>query len=452
MTRLLAYRAAPELAAAWVAELLLLFVTLHVIQAHFLAGPGSPFANPAISLNHAALLASVMAITGLGVGLYRADVCRDNRRLITTSFLTALIGGAAIALLSPFLRPGSGEGGVGVLVAAPLLWLLCLSVTRGAFAGVWRRRLSGRRIVVLGTGPRASRFLDILRNHRGRSFEVLGNGTLEELTPERLGTERVWMVVDAGSVEVPAGRAALARARAAGVRVTDAASFCENQLGRIDLDALDTHAGAAGLPADPDARISPVIAALRRGADIAISLALMVLTLPIMALAAIAVRLDSPGPVLYRQERVGQHGRVFTLMKFRSMRADAEACGTPRWAQENDPRITRVGHFIRLTRIDELPQLINVLRGEMSFIGPRPERPQFVAELAAQIPHYDRRACVKPGITGWAQVCYPYGASVEDARNKLAYDLYYIKHRSLLLDLLILLMTVRVILFREGAR
>jgi lipopolysaccharide/colanic/teichoic acid biosynthesis glycosyltransferase len=156
--------------------------------------------------------------------------------------------------------------------------------------------------------------------------------------------------------------------------------------------------------------------------------------------------------VLYRQERVGQYGRVFTLLKFRSMRADAEACGTPRWAEENDPRITRVGHFIRLTRIDELPQIINVLRGEMSFIGPRPERPQIVAKLAAQIPHYDRRACVKPGITGWAQVCYPYGASVEDARNKLAYDLYYIKHRSLLLDLLILLMTVRVILFREGAR
>ena len=156
--------------------------------------------------------------------------------------------------------------------------------------------------------------------------------------------------------------------------------------------------------------------------------------------------------MLYRQTRVGLHGETFTLFKFRSMAIDAEAGGEPRWATQQDPRITRVGNIIRPMRIDELPQLINVLRGEMSLIGPRPERPQFVEELARIIPFYRERAYVKPGITGWAQVNFPYGASVDDAVQKLSYDLYYVKNRSLLLDLLILLATIRVILFREGAR
>jgi lipopolysaccharide/colanic/teichoic acid biosynthesis glycosyltransferase len=155
--------------------------------------------------------------------------------------------------------------------------------------------------------------------------------------------------------------------------------------------------------------------------------------------------------VLYRQERVGLHGRPFTILKFRSMHADAEARG-PVWAAQRDPRVTRVGAFIRLARIDELPQLLNILRGEMSFIGPRPERPHFAAQLEQTVPLYRNRTLVKPGLTGWAQVNYPYAASVEDARAKLSYDLYYIKHRSLQLDLLILAATVPVVLFGRGAR
>ena len=169
-------------------------------------------------------------------------------------------------------------------------------------------------------------------------------------------------------------------------------------------------------------------------------------------MTAIAIRLDSPGSVFYRQVRTGLFGATFTLFKFRSMSANAEVAGQPQWARERDPRVTRVGAFIRASRIDELPQLLNVLRGEMSMIGPRPERPMFVEELARVIPFYGHRDYVKPGLTGWAQVNYPYGASVEDAREKLAYDLYYVKNRGLLLDLLILFSTVRVILFREGAR
>jgi exopolysaccharide biosynthesis polyprenyl glycosylphosphotransferase len=192
--------------------------------------------------------------------------------------------------------------------------------------------------------------------------------------------------------------------------------------------------------------------AAHRGLDLAVALALLLFTSPLMLLAALAIKLDSPGPVFYRQERVGRGGRPFMLVKLRSMRADAEAGGAPQWASKQDPRVTRVGRFLRLTRIDELPQVLNVLRGEMALVGPRPERPAFVEQLGRAIPHYHDRACVRPGITGWAQVNYPYGASVEDARMKLAYDLHYVQHRGLRLDVRILLATIRVVLFQEGAR
>jgi lipopolysaccharide/colanic/teichoic acid biosynthesis glycosyltransferase len=173
--------------------------------------------------------------------------------------------------------------------------------------------------------------------------------------------------------------------------------------------------------------------------------------MPLLVVTALAVRLESPGPVIYRQVRAGLHARPFTLLKFRSMRSDAEA-GVPVWAARNDPRVTAVGRVIRMLRIDELPQLVNVLRGEMSLIGPRPERPVFVEQLARAIPFYADRCRIKPGITGWAQVNLPYGASIEDARQKLAYDLYYLRHRSVALDVITLLATVRVVLLRQGAR
>jgi sugar transferase (PEP-CTERM system associated) len=240
---------------------------------------------------------------------------------------------------------------------------------------------------------------------------------------------------------------ALLTYRTRGIRVMDDVEFREQQLGRIDID----HITPARLAFADGFRTGVLSAVLRRCVDIVASLALLLLTLPLMLLTAVAIRLEGRGPVFYRQQRVGLHGRVFTLLKFRSMRVDAEQ-GRPLWAAQNDPRITRVGNFIRATRIDELPQIICVLRGEMSFVGPRPERPHFVEHLAQVIPFYRHRSAVKPGITGWAQVNFPYGASVEDAREKLSYDLYYVKNRSLFLDLLILISTVRVILFQEGAR
>ena len=198
--------------------------------------------------------------------------------------------------------------------------------------------------------------------------------------------------------------------------------------------------------------VAPLVVALRRARDIVGCLILLLITWPLLLLlAALLIKLDSPGPLLYRQERIGLNGRVFTLLKFRSMRIDAEVDG-PRWAMERDPRVTRVGRFLRDFRIDELPQLLNVLRGEMSLVGPRPERPCFVEQLAGILPLYDNRTRVLPGFTGWAQISYPYGASIEDARVKLSYDIDYIRNRSPWLDLYILVATVRVVALRLGAR
>ena len=220
-----------------------------------------------------------------------------------------------------------------------------------------------------------------------------------------------------------------------------------NVLGRPDLNRM-----AVGWPqttyTEPN---SPLAAATRRIAEVTFCFALLVLTLPVLLAAAIAILIEGGGPVLFRQVRVGLRGAPFHVLKFRTMRTNAEVNG-PVWAAVDDPRVTRVGALLRRTRIDELPQLLNVLRGEMSLVGPRPERPHFVEILAREIPGYHERAAIKPGITGWAQVRFRYGSSVQDARRKLQYDLYYLRHRSLLLDLLILALTVRVVLSRQGSR
>ena len=219
------------------------------------------------------------------------------------------------------------------------------------------------------------------------------------------------------------------------------------QTGRIEAEE----------PAGPNLADSPLIAggflvrAIKRTADIVLSTALLLFAAPFLLLVALAIKVEGGGPVLYRQTRLGRAGVPFTLLKFRTMRVDAEKDGA-RWAQQNDGRVTRIGRFLRVTRIDEIPQALSVLSGKMSFVGPRPERPEFLSDLTSAIPHYKDRLQVKPGITGWAQVNYPYGASIEDARQKLAYDLYYIQHYSLALDLIIVLKTLRVALFAIGSR
>lgn len=233
-----------------------------------------------------------------------------------------------------------------------------------------------------------------------------------------------------------------------GIEVVDAPSFYEQMTGKLLLESITP----SWFIFSEGFRVSAWRRAVKRTMDIICSTAGIILTLPFLPLIALAIKLDSPGPVFFRQERVGEREKGFTLYKFRTMGMDAEKGTGAVWAKKNDPRVTRVGEFFRKSRIDEIPQLYNVLRGDMSLIGPRPERPEFVRQLKEIVPYYSERHFVKPGVTGWAQVRYPYGASVEDALEKLRYDLYYIKNFSLALDPLIVLETIKVVLFRRGGR
>ncbi len=236
--------------------------------------------------------------------------------------------------------------------------------------------------------------------------------------------------------------------RLSGILVSDVQMFIEREACKIDVDLLRP----SWLVFSGGFATGTWHAFIKRTFDLLASVALLAITWPIMLLTAFCIGIGSRfrAPVFYRQRRVGLNGRVFRVMKFRSMNADDE--DEAQWTAHNDPRITRIGAIIRKTRIDELPQLFNVLKGDMSFVGPRPERPEFVDELGKNVPFYDERHRIKPGITGWAQLCYPYGASIEDAKEKLQYDLYYLKNQSLLLDLIILLQTVEIVLVGEGAR
>jgi sugar transferase (PEP-CTERM system associated) len=340
------------------------------------------------------------------------------------------------------------------LLCKILVAWLAFTVAGRLFLGrVLPQHLFVRRVLVLGSGARIARLRAFAFGGRGWLFEPAADARdfgMWMPSAAALRHQRVWgiLVTRDPTGEATWPMASLLDCKMRGVPVFDEAGFFEQKLGRIALDSIRPDWLLFGEVLSTG-RVSH---AIKRGLDIGVSLALLALTSPLMFLTALLIRVDTPGPVLYRQQRVGLHGRPFTLLKFRSMGVDGEQQPSPRWLSQDDPRVTRVGRFIRPLRIDELPQLINVLRGEMSMIGPRPERPHFVDQLDRIIPHYRERSYVKPGITGWAQVNYPYGASVEDARQKLEYDLYYVKNSSLLLDLKILIATIRVILFREGAR
>jgi sugar transferase (PEP-CTERM system associated) len=240
----------------------------------------------------------------------------------------------------------------------------------------------------------------------------------------------------------------LLECRTSGVKVIDFLTFWERETGRIDLDAIEP----SWLVYSGGFRTSLVRRMGQRSLDILVSVLGLVTTSLLMLIVALLIKLDSPGSIFYRQERVGKNGQLYKILKFRSMHGDAEQDRTPRWAERTDPRVTRIGRILRRSRIDELPQLVNVLKGEMSLVGPRPERPAFVSVFDRQIPFYAVRHSVRPGITGWAQINYEYAASLEDTKRKLEYDLFYVKNHSVFLDLAILLQTLRIILWQQGAR
>ena len=320
-----------------------------------------------------------------------------------------------------------------------------------------------RRVLVLGSGLRAQR-LRALGERPESGFAIVGyiamnegDKHVEEAIPrsaihdlnrfvENLGVSEVVLALEERRNALPLKD--LLRIKTAGVHVNDFSSFLERETGRVDLDTVNP---SWLIFSDGFSSGRAVSSAAKRIFDVTASSLLLLGTFPLIALFALLVKLDSRGPAFFRQTRVGLFGVPFELIKLRSMRTDAEAQGA-QWAKKDDPRVTRVGRLIRKLRIDELPQAWSVLKGEMSFVGPRPERPQFVEDLEDKLPYYAERHMVKPGITGWAQINYPYGASIEDSRHKLEYDLYYAKNYTPFLDLLILLQTLRVVLWHEGAR
>lgn len=332
-----------------------------------------------------------------------------------------------------------------------------MTLVSPGLAPLFQLRAAARRLVIV-VSDRSALLPRLISASVGDLFEVTrvvepsrlgGNMDLcTQLQPEALLKERIWAVVLSQGSQGLVSTTLLFQLQMHGIRVLSESRFWEEEAYFIDPDSTD----ASWLLTGRGFRQGRVSKTGKVLMDMILAIAMLFMSLPLMLLVAILIKLDSAGPVLYRQERVGVRGKPFTLFKFRSMHRDAEAGGRPLWAAVGDPRVTRVGRFIRYTRIDELPQLLNVLRGEMSLIGPRPERPYFVDKLTAVIPFYAMRHYVKPGITGWAQVNASYGASTEDAREKLRYDLYYIKHRSFVLDMLIVWRTLRVVVLQQGAR
>ncbi|MBL8651436.1 MAG: TIGR03013 family PEP-CTERM/XrtA system glycosyltransferase [Sphingopyxis sp.] len=398
----------------------------------------------------------------MAVGMYGTEALR-SMGFATARLLAAISLGVIFLSLIGFLLPTAtlwrANSIYAMAFAIALLFFIRLAVTQTAGADQFRRR-----ILVLGAGPRAAR-LRALADEPGSGLTITGyvamadgETAIADAVPRHavanladhavaLGAGEVVLAMEERRNSLPL--ADLLRVKTTGVHVNDIASFLERETGRVDLATTNPSFLIFSDGFSAGQRIGKVS---KRLFDIFASLAVLVIGLPLIVIAGIAVRLDSKGPIFYRQSRVGLFGEPYDIVKIRSMRTDAEAAGKAVWASENDPRITRVGNIIRKLRIDELPQTWCVLKGEMSFVGPRPERPSFVEELTEELPFYAERHMVKPGLTGWAQINYPYGASVEDARVKLEYDLYYAKNYSPFLDLLILLQTVRVVLWPEGAR
>jgi sugar transferase (PEP-CTERM system associated) len=398
----------------------------------------------------------------VAVGVYGVEAIQSVRFAVARMLVAVFLGIILLSLLF-FVFPPVTFWRSSLLYA---MWfgLALMIAIRIPLRGVLGGERFKRRILVLGAGPRAER-IQALARRSGAGFCVVGfvgmNDTASAVTgsvnrldlaslPDhllRIGAGEVVLALEERRNALPLND--LLRIKTTGVHVHDFSSFLERETGRVDLDSLNPSWLIFSDGFSAGRRLSGIA---KRLFDVTVSLAILLLTAPLVLAAALLVKLESRGPALFRQRRVGLYGETFNVIKIRSMRVDAEVGGKAVWAQKDDPRVTRIGRILRKLRIDELPQAWSVLKGEMSFVGPRPERPQFVADLEARLPYYAERHVVKPGITGWAQINYPYGASIEDSREKLEYDLYYAKNYSPFLDLLILLQTARVILWPEGAR
>jgi sugar transferase (PEP-CTERM system associated) len=436
------------LALAWLAE------------AQRVVRPGSVYWS--------ALLFALLIVLSMGtLGMYQSDfrlhpgdAVRQTLLRIVPALLLAFCQLSALSRMLPGLRAAQ------LGTAAFLLGGCAVLLTRLLLFSTVRTDRMAHRLILLGDGALAQECMELAASKHGfQRFQVVGcvpvpgeerRVALSCLLPAGPSLLELARAHGAGEVVVSLGDRRggayplrqLLECVLGGVRVVDAAAFFEREACQIRIDSLQPSYLIFGGGFDQ----SFLRASVKRTFDLAASGAICLSALPVMLLTALCIVAEDGGPVFYQQERVGRDGRLFKVLKFRSMRSDAEGDGTPRWAAQDDPRVTRVGHWIRKLRIDELPQMLNVFRGEMSFVGPRPERAYFVEQLGNDVPYYNVRHSIKPGITGLAQVRYQYGASVDDAVRKLQYDLYYVKNNSLFLDLLILIDTVQVVLLGKGSR
>lgn len=408
--------------------------------------------------------ALIIVFSMSALGMYQHRSREDLRRTLLRIMPSFALGFGLLSLLItvvPAVRFGRGGYGLVFVLGAAGVLLIRLLVLKSAQSAMLEERL-----ILVGAGALARECMDLAADRSGlHQFNVVGcipvagedccvpAGMLLTPGPSLLAVARlhavheiVVSVANRRSGAFPVRQ--LLECALGGIRVIDAATFFEREANQIRIDSLQPSYLIFGGGFDQGF----LRAASKRLFDLGASAAICILSLPVMLLTAVSIHLDDGGPVFYRQERVGRDGRPFQVLKFRSMRSDAERDGKPQWASETDPRVTKVGRLIRKLRIDELPQMLNVFRGEMSFVGPRPERAYFVEQLNAAVAYYHIRHSIKPGITGLAQVRYQYGASMDDAVRKLQYDLYYVKNNSLFLDVLILLDTIQVVLLGKGSR
>ncbi len=374
------------------------------------------------------------------------------RLLLVPGLLAFILAG--VSYVFPSLLPGNNAALAGLVILT-----LGLFAWRAAYGWLVQQPYFRERVYVLGTGERAQRLVNGLRSRSELGVEIVGwSGAMEGATTrdavashlmEQVQHEHVHRVIVAmtdrrGTLPVRE----LLQLRVKGIKVEEATTWLERMSGRIEVEQLYP----SWLIFTEGFRFSTGFVLVRRLLSILVSAFLLLALLPIVPFVILAIKLDSPGPVLYRQKRMGRGGAIFYCYKFRTMRRDAEADTGPTWADNDDPRITRIGKALRISRLDEIPQLWCVLKGDMAFVGPRPERPEFVEWLTKEIPYYPVRHAVRPGITGWAQIRYKYGNTLEDAKEKLQYDLFYIKNGSIGLDLLIMVQTIKIVMLGRGAQ
>ena len=442
-----------------------LIVSAVAVAAYVRLGEGALY----ILLNNNGVWKTLLVAAVCQVCLYYAELYDlrlvSDRREFFVRIIQALGSASFILAAVYFWFPGLIIGR-GVFMIAALLIFPLVTGWRLAYEWVSRRVRPRERLLLVGTGPSAIALArEIFERRQELGVEIVGFvdsdplmvgspvinpgviGTIEDIPSivRARGVDRVVVSLADARGKLPMDK--LLEMKLNGVQFDHLASVYENYTGKIAVENLRP----SWLIFSPGFAHSRVVSTLKRTMDIGISIVGVVLSLPLMAVIVLAIKATSRGPICYHQRRVGQHGRVFTVHKFRSMRVDAEAATGPVWASQHDPRVTPIGTFLRRSRLDELPQLWNVLIGDMSFVGPRPERPEFVEELTKRIRFYPQRHIVRPGLTGWAQVRYTYGASTEDALQKLQFDLFYIKNLSLPLDLFIILETIKTVILRRGA-